>query len=248
MATKIEKETEEMMTEGLAVEEKVNEEKIQTAKPKRTARDIEKDELKKENLELRKSLSDMQNQINTLMQIISNGQRQPKIEEDNEEVEVGCREFSGVSWARADGATMSFRCGEKVYLTVSELKEYFKDTLRNNKGLFSNGILYFYDESNYERFKITPKVNLSEENVIDIISDEDTQSMLRKVKELTTDLRNVPVAHTFIYMIADLFIRKPKNMSGFSYANREALEKYIGNKFEEIMARGQMYKFVEVGR
>jgi len=217
------------------------------------------DEISKENIELKETLNkqnndfsdkftQMQSQIDLLIKIVNDNSNKNTaiIEKEDDEVAVGCRVFAGLGIVNSEGTqTILFRCGEKKYISYDDMKSYLKENIRNNKALFANGLLFFYDEKNYERFKIKKLVDLTEENIIDILSTKDSNQLIRKFNTLTDNMRKDGVVHTFKYMVADLLIREPKKLEGFVYDNRQALEDYIGVKFDTLIANANMYHFIK---
>lgn len=210
--------------------------------------DKEKEQLKKELEENQRTIKQMQEQMTALMKMMaSNGGGNATVgvsNNDDELVDVGCRCFAGLGMTNADGTqNIFFRCGERKSLTVGDLKSYLKENIRNNKALFSNGLLFFYDESNYDKFRIKKVVDLDEDKVLDIITMADPNDMIRKVAEMTNNLKRDSVVYTLKYIIADMLIRKVDRLKEFTYANHDALEKYFGVKFDTLILNAQMYKF-----
>ena len=216
-------------------------------------------ELNKENAELKTKLEkqenefsnkfkQMQTQMDALLEImkkVPTNNSQKNIQED-EDIAVGCRLFAGLGMVNADGTqTIVFRCGEKKYIPYEDLKSFLKENSRNNKALFANGLLFFYDEENYSRFKIKKIVDLDEQHIIDILTTPDTNQMIGKINELTNNLRKESVLHTLKFMIADMLIRDASKLRNFTYDNRDALEKYIGVKFDTLISNANMYKFLK---
>lgn len=226
-------------------EEKIDTEVEESAEIKEVEIDKEKEQLKKELAENQNTIKQLQEQMTALMKMVAaNNGNNIATNEDDEIVDVGCRCFAGLGMTNADGTqNILFRCGERKGITVSDLKSYLKENIRNNKALFSNGLLFFYDDSNYDRFRIKKNVDLSEEKVIEIITMADTNEMIRHIAEMTNNLRRESVVYTLKYMIADMIIRKVDALKDFSYYNRDELEKYFGVKFDTLISNAQMYKF-----
>lgn len=217
-------------------------------------------ELNKENAELKTKLekqenefsnkfNQMQAQMDALLEIMKgkiSTNNSPKNIQEDEDITVGCRLFAGLGMVNADGTqTIVFRCGEKKYIPYEDLKSFLKENSRNNKALFANGLLFFYDEENYSRFKIKKIVDLDEQHIIDILTTPDTNQMIGKINELTNNLRKESVLHTLKFMIADMLIRDASKLKNFTYDNRDALEKYIGVKFDTLISNANMYRFIK---
>jgi hypothetical protein len=222
--------------------------------------DIKIQELNKENAELKTKLekqenefsskfNQMQSQMDALLEIMKGKvptNNSPKNIQEDEDIAVGCRLFAGLGMVNADGTqTIVFRCGEKKYIPYEDLKSFLKENSRNNKALFANGLLFFYDEENYSRFKIKKIVDLDEQHIVDILTTPDTNQMIGKINELTNNLRKESVLHTLKFMIADMLIRDASKLKNFTYDNRDALEKYIGVKFDTLISNANMYKFLK---
>lgn len=207
--------------------------------------DKEKEQLKKELEENQNTIKQLQEQMTALMKMVAqNSGSTPIASEEDEMIDVGCRCFAGLGMTNADGTqNVFFRCGERKSMSVADLKSYLKENIRNNKALFSNGLLFFYNESDYDRFKVKKVVDLDEDKVLSIITMDDTNDMIRKIAEMTNDLRRDSVVYTLKYIIADMMIRKVDRLKEFTYANHDALEKYFGVKFDTLIRNAQMYKF-----
>lgn len=207
-----------------------------------------KAKLEKQEDEFSNKFNQMQAKMDSLLAIIGNigNNNSAKKVEEEEDIAVGCRMFSGLGIVNAESKqTIVFACGEKKYIPYEDLKGFLKENIRNNKALFANGLLFFYDEKNYARFKIKKLVDLTEEHIIEILTTQDTNQMIGKINILTNNLRREGVLHTLKYMIADMLIRDASKLKGFTYDNRDALEKYIGVKFDTLISNANMYRFIK---
>lgn len=209
--------------------------------------DDEKERLKKELEDNQNTIKQLQEQMTALMKMVADkgvGGNVANTDDNDEIVDVGCRCFAGLGMTNADGTqNIFFRCGERKGISVEDLKSYLKENIRNNKALFSNGLLFFYDESNYNRFRVKKVVDLSEEEVLKIITMKDPNDMIRKIGEMTNNLRRDSVVYTLKYIIADMMIRKIDGLKDFTYENHNELERYFGVKFDTLILNAQMYKF-----
>jgi hypothetical protein len=217
----------------------------------------ETENLQKENNKLKETIlkqqddfsakfNQMQAQLDTLLKIVGSTTKQTKVEDSEEDIAIGCRVFAGLSMSTPDGMqNITFRCGEQKFISLEDLVIYLKESKRNNKSLFANGLLYFYDEKYYDKFKIKKLVDLSEENILKILLIEDKNEMIRKVSELTNGLKKKFVTHTFKFIIADMLVRNPLKLKFWNYDSRIELENYIGVKFDTLIANAGMYRSIK---
>lgn len=247
--TKQKEEIIESINEELTKEkvEDISEEQVDAYKEKIEQENAQlREELEKQkqaNEDFKKQFEQMQAQMLLLTKAMTQnvGGAQTTTEDDDEMVEVCCRVFSGLGMTNNAGTSqINFKCGESKFISASDLKDFLKEGIRNNKALFAKSLLFFTNEENYNKFKIRKIVDLSEENVLNIIQTKNTNEMIRKVNTLTNNLYDDAVLYTFKFMIADMLMNN--KLGGWSYESRDALEKHLGVKFDVLISNAGMYK------
>lgn len=244
MATQIKKNNTAVKTANEKIEEKV--EKVSTrVEPiieKNSEVEIEMEKLREENAEKTKALEDLTRQFASMQELLNkmvlekNSKAETKTEDD--EVLVGCRFINGGSFATNDNRMVcSFDRDEEKYVSAEDLKIYLKEAGRNYRSLFEIDGFYFVDPKNYERFKIRKKIDLSREKIKEIVFAPTQHEVINRFNALTNNKSNFNVMHLFEYEVCKMLIDPTNPLMGWDYANRTALEDYIGIKFDELLAR-----------
>lgn len=211
-----------------------------------------KDQNEEQKLSFEKRFLKMQEQIESLLNngLVQNTKTENLISEETE-ILVGCRAFSGATLSNVDGSiSIVFVGGEEKYIEIEDMKSLLKENVtRNNKLLFMNGLFYFVNEEYYKKFNIKKNIDLSEKNIIDILLTPDIDKMINKVKDLTNDKHNTSVTHTFQFFVAKLLVDSKHPLAMWKYESRMALETYLENKFDELIAYSGVYQLLkELGR
>lgn len=194
-------------------------------------------------------INELKAQVQTLIALATKGNEPKEIQEEGNGIEyvtVGCRAFSGASLANKDESICySFWVGEEKQIDIEDLKEVLKDSgLRRNKIWFEKGLFYFKDEKYYKYFAINKRVDLTWQNIKSIIMTPDIDLMIRKVKDLTKDKKDLAITHTLKYIIAQMLVDPSNPLLGFSYSSKVALENYFGNKFDELINYAGVYNIL----
>ena len=224
-----------------------------TNNEKKTTNANEINLLKKELQERDKTINDLTNSMDSLKAqldiLMKSMQQQPNIKDDDRDIEVFCRTFYPVTLsAMNDQKKFTIQGMGSAYININELKLFLRDTTSGSLTLFKNDILYFKDESLYEELKIKKEIDLSDENIIKIITMEDTNEMINKVAELTNYKVNFAVLHAFQYLVVKLTLDKNKPLKNWSYENRRILESYIGQKFDDLSRAINAYDMICLGK
>lgn len=203
--------------------------------------------LRKENSELKTQFAELNAQMKMLMELMANNNKtttEEKVDESKEMILVGSRAFSTTALANFDcSICYNFECGEEKEISVSDMREILRENMyKNNKALFQKGLFYFADDKNYERFNIKFVKDLSQQNVIRIITMANRNEMIREINELTDNKHNVEILHTFLYMVAEMLSSNNISLGSWKYDNRVELENYVGVKIDDIIANSGMYK------
>ena len=156
--------------------------------------------------------------------------------DDSVEVLVGCRGIYGGALSTSDDRiSFKFECDEEKYINSDDLKELFRDSKRNNKLNFENDVFYFVDSKYYDIFKIKKRVDFSPENIARILCLP-THDMIDEFNIITNNKNSFWLMHEFQYQVVKLLVREDSRLSQWSYENRNTLERYIGQKFDALMA------------
>lgn len=223
------KELEKETMQEDTLEDKTAEEKIAelTSSNEQKAKQID---------ELSSSVATLQQQINMLMQQIINSKQQEVVKDDNEEVAVCSRGIYDTVLCTNDNKILyNFKCNEEKLISVEDLKILFKESIRDNRLLFEEDTLYFKDAENYKRFNIKRRIDLSPENIVRVLTLPE-HDMIDEINKMTDNLHNFRLVHSLQFEIVKLLLGKDKLLRNWSYENRNALEKYIGQKFDDLMA------------
>lgn len=223
------------------------------------AKDKEITKLKAENSKLEKIISeqksdfdskmqDMEMKINLLMATLTQSSKNAKTEtaEEAKEVVVGCRAFSGAALSTSDGTICYiFKGGEEKHIDIEDLKTLLRESgVRNNKTLFADGLFYFIDEKMYKEFRIKRTSDLSKENIIKLLLVDDVDEMLRGIKDFTNNKSKMAVTHTMQFMIAQMLIDESNPLAFWKYENRKALETYLENRFDDLIAQSGIFNII----
>lgn len=190
--------------------------------------------LAEENKKLKEELEgmisnykEMQLQLQNMM--IANQAKDSQLKD--EEITIGCRIFNGVTLSSPGGdITIPIGYREEAQVTTSELKDIFKNPF-GYKNMFKKGIIYFEDEDNYKKFKITKEFDLSDENLIALLSSN-TYNIIEQIKLITNDKKDLTQIYALIYQIAYLISHRKVDMD---YDVRSQLEKYLGVEFSTLI-------------
>lgn len=206
-------------------------------------KDKEIESLKKSNQEKDEEIKNLKNDFNDLKSkldliLSSGGLLSHKSNEESEDIKVGYRGVYGGALANATGSlTYKFESNEEKYIDSEDLKQLFKESgLRNNKKMFEDDIFYFVDEKNYSKFKIKKRVDLSKENILRILTLDDVNDTIIELNKMTNTKLDFNVLHAFQYQVARLIIDKNAKLKDWKYENRTALERYINQKFDDLLA------------
>ena len=194
----------------------------------------ENEEKDKKLDELSKNFALMQEQLAKLM---SQSSSISKSKDDDEDVLVGCRSIYSNCLATNDGrCSYSFNCDDQKYVSSEDLRQIFRESNRNTRGLFEDDVFYFVNPEDYARFKIKKRVDLSPKNIIRILTTLDTHSMIDEINKMTNSKINFAVLHNFQFEVVKLLIDKSNPLANWKYDDRRTLEEYLGQKFDDLMA------------
>lgn len=179
-----------------------------------------------ETTELKKQIEQMQALINSLMQ---NQNKEKVVVQEENEVVIGCRVIQGVGWGdpRDPSGEIRLRFGEEQSVTVSDMKRFFRQhTIRK---LFEDGLCYFANEEDYAIFNIRKHIDLSDENLIKILTQSDTNLIISDLDDMTSYKKDSSIINCLIFRICDLI--KNRKIT-WDYYTRKAIEEYFKTDFD----------------
>jgi hypothetical protein len=192
--------------------------------------ETQKTEESQEVIALRKQVEEMKKAMEELMKVKANEPSQKVfVKQEDDEVVIGCRVLQGIGWGAPEdpAGEIRLRFNEEQVVTVSDMKRFFrKHSIRK---LFENGLCYFTEPENYALFNIRKYIDLSDENLIRVLTQEDTNDVIRELDEITTNKKNSSIVNCVVFRICDM-IRK--NTLDWDYYKRKAIEDYFSMEFD----------------
>ena len=175
--------------------------------------------LKKQLEEMQKAM--MANNMTTQKVVVQN---------EEEEVTVGCRILQGIGWGnpKDSAGEIRLRFNEEQVVTVSDMKKFFRNF--SVKKLFIDGICYFKNPEDYSIFGIKEHIDLSDERLKNILTNGDANSIVGKIAGITDNKKNANIVNCITYRICDM-IRK--NLLSWDYYTRKGVEQYLGVEFDK---------------
>ena len=98
--------------------------------------------------------------------------------------------------------------------------------------MFKKGILYFVNEEDYTRFSVKPEIDLSDENLIKILSEKSYTDIVTYFQTITKDKKDLMEVFALIYQVARLIDEKKVDLD---YEIRSNLEKYFDVEFSALI-------------
>lgn len=143
----------------------------------------------------------------------------------SETVFIGCNLIQGISLSSPNGdVDMKVDYKDVITLPAEDVVQVLKSG--ENRTLFVNGLMYFENEKDYERFSIKRKHNINRD-VIKKVVLSNNQDKLQKFFDLNTRNKMDPtMVHTIFYNIIDLNIED--ELEGMRFETREFIEEYFG--------------------
>lgn len=204
-------------------------------------KDEEIEILRKENEEKDKKLDELSKNFALMQEQLAKLMSQPsmpsKSKDDDEDVLIGCRNIYGGCLATNDGRySYTFTCDEEKYIAAEDLKIILRESGRNTRGLFEEDVFYFVNPDDYAKFKIKKRIDLSPENIVRILTTKNTHDMIDEINIITNNKVNFSALHSLQFAIVKLLIDKSNPLADWNYESRVVLERYLGQKFDDLMA------------
>lgn len=191
--------------------------------------------LKDENKETMSTLSVMQKQMQEMQQAFIALQSQKSQSSNNynddkyRQIEIGCRLINGVSlYSPRREVERDITYGSPITVSEEEMNMLLKTPV--TKKFLENDVIYFVDKEEYDNFKIFNHIDLSDDKLIELVSNSSTNELIAKLNELTRNKREDALMHSLFYRIVDLTTKNKLN--GMKYENRRAIEQYCKFKIE----------------
>lgn len=153
----------------------------------------------------------------------------------NFSVNIGCNLIQGVSLSSPNGdVDAKFSYGDTVMLSSDDVTQVLKSG--DNRNLFVNGLMYFEDEKDYNRFNIKRKHNINRDVIRSLVLSNDTNKMEKFFDDNTRKKLDATMTHTIFYTIVSLNV--DGELDGMRFETREFIEKYFSM---EMKMAGRLY-------
>lgn len=197
--------------------------------------DVEK--ILKEKEDSDNKLKELQIQMELLMKQMSMmNQSQPHISnQDDIDIIVGCRALNGATLISKNGEIeYDLKYKEEREIPFRELKECFKNNVNNYRDLFKKGVFYFVDKNMYDEFSIKDILDLSEENLIEILLRNEIPF---EDKLYVRGQKDMALYMTVLYIVADLYCQG--KLTQWNYGGRIAFENHYKTKLDDMIRQIQ---------
>lgn len=205
-------------------------------------------EMKEENKELdllKEQMEEMKKLMLQLSQensLLKNAALQAKtnivLNKEEDEVTIGCRLIQGIGFGSSQDSAgeINLKYGEEKTVTVFDMKKFFRSG--NVKKLFIDGICYFVNLEDYEKFGIKNYLDLSEERLKELFSKE-INDIVGELNKITEDQRNINVVNCLIFRLCEMVKDRKINLD---YYVRKGIEDYFGYTLDKgiILLNGML--------
>lgn len=209
---------------------KSKEEEIELKEEKQKMDETQAPEENEEVIALKKQVEEMKKAMEELMKVKAEVPSQKVfVKQEDDEVVIGCRVLQGIGWGAPEdpAGEIRLRFNEEQVVTVSDMKRFFRQ--HSIRKLFEDGLCYFAEPENYALFNIRKHIDLSDDNLIEILTQEDINDIIRDLDEITTHKKNSSIVNCIVFRICDM-IRK--NTLDWDYYKRKAIEDYFNMEFD----------------
>lgn len=189
-----------------------------------------KNQESEEMIALRKQIEEMKKAMELLMKNKANTpSERVYVKQAEDEVVVGCRVLQGIGWGSPKDPAGEIRLdfNEEQSITVSDMRRFFRQSAIRK--LFEDGLCYFAEPENYTLFNIRKHIDLSNENLINILTQDDINDIIRDLDKLTSNKKNSSIINCIVFRICDM-IRT--NVLTWDYYSRKAIEGYFDMEFD----------------
>ncbi|MFR3182502.1 MAG: hypothetical protein ACLTPN_02665 [Clostridia bacterium] len=189
-----------------------------------------KNQESEEMIALRKQIEEMKKAMELLMKNKANTpSERVYVKQAEDEVVIGCRVLQGIGWGRPEDPAGEIRLdfNEEQSVTVSDMRRFFRQN--SIRRLFEDGLCYYAEPENYTLYNIRKHIDLSNENLINILTQDDINDIIRDLDKLTSNKKNSSIINCIVFRICDM-IRT--NVLTWDYYSRKAIEGYFDMEFD----------------
>ena len=147
------------------------------------------------------------------------------VKTEEQDIEIGTRLVQGVGFTSTDKTIeLTIKSDEIQALSLAEMKKLLRQS--EIRRLFENGVCYFVNEEDYVLLGIRKHIDLSTENLQEILSSKDLNHIVKTFNTMSSNLKNATVVHCLIFKICDM-IRKGE-LPSLDYNIRKGTADYFG--------------------
>lgn len=173
------------------------------------------EEMKKQLAEMQKAFISMQSNTSTVLN-----------NEEDDTVRIGCRFINGVPvYSPKRDIEYEIKYGEENEIEVSpnEMRMLLKTNFVRE--FLRKDVLYFVNDSDYDKFKITNRFYLNDDELIKLVSSKNSNHVISELNKYTRDKRDDPVFHCLFYRIVKLSM--DGKLGSMPYETRKSIEEYF---------------------
>lgn len=172
---------------------------------------------------LQKQMQEMQNAF-IKMQSNVNVSSSNNTTKSDEKFEMGCRLISGVTiYSPKREVEREIPYGETIEVNEYEIEMLLKSPFVRE--FLINNVVYLKNEEDYAKIKIYKHVDMSDENLINMVMKYSSNELVGKFNELTQQKRNDPVIHSLFYRLVELYSNG--DIARMTYENRKVIETFF---------------------
>lgn len=137
---------------------------------------------------------------------------------------IGSNSLMGVSLASPSGdVEIDVPFNETVSVSSTDLEQLLKSKIVRKQ--FVNGLLYFEDEENYDKFSVAHKYNINRDKIKDVMLTNNQSAIGNYFKEVHADGTDPSIRHSVFYQIA--MLDNDGELRDMSFDTREYVERYF---------------------
>lgn len=185
-----------------------------------------------EVLSLKQQIEEMKKAMEALMSA-KNEAIQPAqklvVMNEEQEVVIGCRVLQGIGWQDPTHTVGEVRLdfNEEISIPISDMKRFLRQ--HSVRKLFEDGLCYFADPESYKLFNIRKYIDLSDENLITILTKSDINDIIRDLDKITDNQKNGSIVNCIVFRICDMIRKHTINLD---YYTRKGVEGYFNIEFD----------------
>ena len=148
---------------------------------------------------------------------------QPK-NSNGKKYSIGCRLINGITLFSPKREVER----RITYGQLEDVTEYEMDMLLKNnqvRDFLKKDVVYFNNEEDYDTFKITDRLDISDEILEDAALNLDPNKLVDQLNKWTREKKDDPVLHSIFYRFVELYTNG--RIIRMTYTNRKAIEAYF---------------------